>query len=70
MVYPTNLKKSNSFSISAYDKNKFISIGKFSLTFDEENDFSILLNNNLLNKFPINKDGNIVDFEEIAQKPI
>lgn len=62
------LKKSNSFSISAYDKNKFISIGKFSLTFDEENDFSILLNNNLLNKFPINKDGNIVDFEEIAQK--
>jgi len=62
------LKKSNSFSISAYDKNKFISIGKFSLTFDEENDFSILLNNNLLNKFPIDKDGNIVDFEEIAQK--
>ncbi|PLB85958.1 CRISPR-associated protein Cas10 [Dysgonamonadaceae bacterium] len=62
------LKKSNSFTISSYDKNKFISIGKFSLTFDEQNDFSIPLKNNLLNKFPIDKDGNIIDFEEIAQK--
>lgn len=62
------LKKSNSFSISSYDKNKFISIGKFSLAFDEKNDFSILLKNNLLNKFPIDNDGNIIDFEEMVQK--
>lgn len=62
------LKKSNSFSISSYDKKKFISIGKFSLAFDEQNEFSILLKNNLLNKFPIDKDGNIIDFDEIAQK--
>jgi CRISPR-associated protein Csm1 len=59
------LKKSSYFSIIPYNKNKFISIGNFSLTFDDQNDFS--LENNLLNKFPVNKDGNIIAFDEIAQ---
>lgn len=62
------LKESKAFSIRERNKNDTISVGNLSLAFVEEGKVTMPFENKLLNKFPLNKNGNIIDFDEIAQK--
>mgnify|MGYP001040316865 FL=1 len=64
------LKESNSFTIREKDKNDAICVGNLSLTFNDQEITTLSFENNLLNKFPLENNGKIVDFDKIAKKAL